>query len=151
MEMLLKIWMMMTTMMMKQGKVEIKCNVYFFDNSRWLGGSSQAAAVALHAGLSYPGRLGAILATQGHMLTSTPIPADLAERGTPIRVFNGLADETMPWDSWVSGTFERLQRSGADVKIHTDVDVEHCDDEAEGRWCRTFLAEMWGRFDFASE
>jgi len=29
MEMLLKIWMMMTTMMMKQGKVEIKCNVYF--------------------------------------------------------------------------------------------------------------------------
>jgi len=34
MEMLLKIWMMMTTMMMKQGKVEIKCNVYFFDNSR---------------------------------------------------------------------------------------------------------------------
>mmetsp|Transcript_40635 Transcript_40635/g.80290 ORF Transcript_40635/g.80290 Transcript_40635/m.80290 type:complete len:1054 (-) Transcript_40635:43-3204(-) len=109
----------------------------------WLGGTSQGAAVALHAGLSYHGRLGGVLATQGHMLTSTSVPGDLAKRGMAVRIFNGLDDETMPWDSWVSKTFERLKESGADVKIKVDEGVEHCDNEAEGRWCRTFLAEMW--------
>jgi len=120
----------------------------------WLGGASQAAAVALHAGLSYHGRLGGVLATQGHLLASTPVPADLAEKGMPIRIFNGSADEMMPWDSWVSSTFEPLQRlrkSGADVEICIDKGIEHGDDEAEGRWCRTFLAEMWGRLGFLDD
>jgi len=111
----------------------------------WLGGTSQGAAVVLQAALSYHGQLGGVLATQGHLLTSTPLPANLAEKGMPVRIFNGLDDETMPWKSWVSSTFERLRKSGADVKICVDEGVEHSDEEAEGRWCRTFLAEMWGR------
>lgn len=117
----------------------------------WLGGTSQGAAVVLHAGLSYHGRLGGVLATQGHLLTSTPVPADLAEKGMPVRISNGLDDEMMPWDSWVSSTFERLRKSGADVKICTDEGVEHNDDEAEGRWCRTFLAEMWDQLGISYE
>jgi len=111
-----------------------------------LGGASQGAAVALHAALGYAGRLGGVVATQGHLLSSTLVPPDWASRGTPVRVFNGLADSTMPWTKWVSGTYDRLRESGGDVEFVTDDGVDHGDDDAEGRWVRAFLQEMWRRW-----
>jgi len=110
-----------------------------------LGGASQGAAVALHSALTYPGHLGGVMATQGHLLSLTQLPADWAERGTPVRVYNGLADSTMPWGVWVSDTYDRLRQSGCDLEFVTEEDVDHGDDEAEGRWVRAFLQEMWVR------
>mmetsp|Transcript_60754 Transcript_60754/g.188699 ORF Transcript_60754/g.188699 Transcript_60754/m.188699 type:complete len:105 (+) Transcript_60754:517-831(+) len=100
----------------------------------------------MHAALTYPGRLGGVCATQGHLLTLSQVPGDWASRGTPVRVYNGLADSTMPWEEWVSGTYDRLRQSGGDVQFETSDDVDHGDDEAEGRWVRSFLTEMWGRW-----
>jgi len=110
----------------------------------FLGGTSQGCCVALHAAASYAGPpLGGVLATQGHLLSHSRLPADWKARGTPVRVFHGLADEMMPWESWVSATFEPLRGAG-NVSFITEDGVEHNDEEAEGRWVRTFLAEFCG-------
>jgi len=114
----------------------------------FLGGASQGCAVALHAALTYPadrGGLGGVIATQGHLLSLTTVPADWASRNTPVRVFCGLADTTMPWEKWVSATYESLRESGGNFQCTLDEDVDHGDEEAEGRWIRSFLLEMWQR------
>eukprot|EP00928_Gymnodinium_smaydae_P019850 TRINITY_DN17642_c0_g2_i1.p1 TRINITY_DN17642_c0_g2~~TRINITY_DN17642_c0_g2_i1.p1 ORF type:complete len:981 (+),score=207.03 TRINITY_DN17642_c0_g2_i1:329-2944(+) len=111
----------------------------------YLGGSSQGCCTALHAAMTYPGRLGGVVGCQGHLLSCTRVPADWAARGTPVRIFNGLADTTMPWEEWVSDTFDPLRSNGSDTRIETEEGVEHCDDEAEAKWVRKFLAEMWER------
>merc|ERR1711933_664694 len=104
-----------------------------------LAGSSQGCATALHAAMSYPEALGGIMASQGHLLTCTKIPSDWATRGTPVLVFNGLADSTMPWTAWVSSTYDRLRDSDSVVFFHTEGGIDHCDEEAEARWTRSFL------------
>lgn len=107
----------------------------------FLAGSSQGCCTALHVALTYPGSLGGVLACQGHPLYVTQVPADWAERGTPIRVCNGLADETIPWENWASGCYDKLRGVG-DVRFQLDEGVDHCDDVAEGQWVRSFLREM---------
>merc|ERR1712113_311790 len=92
---------------------------------------------------TYPGKLGGICATQGHLLTLTKVPADWADRGTPVRVFSGLEDSTMPWHDWVSDTYDPLRQSGCSIEFRLDEDVDHADDVAEGQWIRAFLEEMW--------
>merc|ERR1712194_900972 len=49
----------------------------------------------------------------------------------------------MPWHDWVSDTYDRLRNSGADVQFTLDEGVDHADEVAEGKWIRSFLAEMW--------
>lgn len=113
-----------------------------------LGGASQGAAVALHAALTYPGHLGGVLATQGHLLECTPVSSEWAARETPVRVFCGLQDSTMPWDSWVSNTYNRMRNTGCNIQCHTEEGVDHGDGDAEGRWVRSFLQEMWIHLGF---
>mmetsp|Transcript_3862 Transcript_3862/g.14358 ORF Transcript_3862/g.14358 Transcript_3862/m.14358 type:complete len:852 (+) Transcript_3862:72-2627(+) len=110
----------------------------------FLGGASQGCCVALHVAATWKGApLGGIVATQGHLLSCTKWPTDWANRGTPVRVYHGLADETIQWDSWASAAYEPLRKAGGNLKFHTDEGVDHGDDEAEGRWVRDFLSEMF--------
>jgi phospholipase/carboxylesterase len=66
-----------------------------------LAGFSQGGAIALHAGLRFPGRLGGILA----LSTYLPLPSHLAgeahaaSRDTPILMAHGLGDEIIPISS----------------------------------------------------
>jgi len=115
----------------------------------FLGGASQGACAALHVAMTYPGKFGGLIAAQGHLLSGTKVPSDWAGRGIPVRVFNGLADETMPWHKWVSATYDRLRASGCDIKFVLSKDVEHGDDEAEGKWVRSFFGEMLPSGDVA--
>lgn len=117
----------------------------------FLGGASQGCCTALHAAMTYPGALGGIVATQGHFLSCSKVPSDWAARGTPVRIYHGLADETMPWKEWVSDMYEPLRSSGGDVRHVVDEGVDHGDSDAEGMWVRAFLAEMWGRLGASAQ
>eukprot|EP00927_Polykrikos_kofoidii_P046122 TRINITY_DN40316_c0_g1_i1.p1 TRINITY_DN40316_c0_g1~~TRINITY_DN40316_c0_g1_i1.p1 ORF type:complete len:2101 (-),score=404.85 TRINITY_DN40316_c0_g1_i1:205-6507(-) len=118
------------------------------DSSRvFLGGASQGCCTALHVAMTYNGSLGGLVATQGHLMSLSTVPSDWSSRNTPIRIFHGLADDTMPWESWVSDTYDPLRNTGADVSDVTSAGVDHGDEKAEGQWIRTFLAEMMARFE----
>jgi len=108
----------------------------------FLGGASQGCGTALHAAMTYPTGFGGVIATQGHLLSCTEVPHDWAFRETPVRIFHGLADETIPWDPLAKETYDRLIETGADVKVTTDEGIDHCDSEQEGKWVRSFLAEL---------
>jgi len=105
----------------------------------FLGGGSQGCCVALHAGLTYRGELAGIVGTMGHVLSCTPVTKEWAARKVPVFIYHGLADTTMPWDTWVRPTYARLQASGADVRTVTEEGADH--GEQEEVWTRSFLAE----------
>ncbi|CAE8664606.1 unnamed protein product [Polarella glacialis] len=102
-----------------------------------IGGSSQGCAMAVHAALTYKGGpLAGIGGAMGHVLSSTPIPEGwVAEKGCPIFVYIGLADDTMPL-SWVEPAWNRLKEAGGDVRLVTEEGVDHGDEVREGAWCR---------------
>jgi len=112
----------------------------------FLGGSSQGSGLALHAAMTYRRDIGGVLACQGHVLKQSRTLgfAGWAARGIPVRAYNGLADTTMAWEDWVSATYDPLRASGGDVEFTLDEGVDHADDEAEGRWVRSFLSSMLG-------
>merc|ERR1711963_1294713 len=60
----------------------------------FLGGASQGCGVALHAGLTYPGELGGIVGTMGHVLTCTPVTPEFVARKIPVSCYCGLDDST---------------------------------------------------------
>jgi len=84
-----------------------------------LAGFSQGGAIALHAGLRFPGRLGGILA----LSTYLPLPSRLddeahaASRETPILMAHGLADEIIPIPS-ARQSLRLLQSAGYRLEWH---------------------------------
>lgn len=112
----------------------------------FIGGSSQGCATALHAALTYRGAaLGGVAGCMGHLLTATPVEQSwIVDRTCPVFVYNGLADDCMPWKEWVKPTWDRLVQRGADVRIVTEEGVDHGDGDREGAWCRDFLARTFG-------
>lgn len=63
-----------------------------------LAGFSQGGAIALHAGLRFPGRLGGILALSTYLPLAARLNAEAhpASRDTPILMAHGLHDEIIP-------------------------------------------------------
>uniref|UniRef100_A0A7S1R0H2 Phospholipase/carboxylesterase/thioesterase domain-containing protein n=1 Tax=Alexandrium catenella TaxID=2925 RepID=A0A7S1R0H2_ALECA len=109
----------------------------------FLGGASQGGGVALHCALTYPGGgLGGICCTMGHVLSATEISAEWLETKTPVHVYHGLADKTMPWEKWVEPTYKRLGEAGATVKVTLEEGVDHGDGDREQAWTRNFLTEV---------
>jgi len=109
----------------------------------FLGGASQGCAVALHCALTYPGGgLGGLLGTMGHLLSFTEIKPEWVESKTPVFVYHGLADSTMPWEKWVGPSYQRLKDAGVDVRITTEEGVDHADGNREQVWTRSFLTEV---------
>ncbi|CAE7907378.1 unnamed protein product [Symbiodinium sp. KB8] len=106
----------------------------------YLGGASQGCGTALHIGLTYPGELGGIVGTMGHLLSCTPISREWLSKKIPVYTFNGLDDELMRWDVWVKATYERLAAAGAEVKMVVDEGVDH--GEEEDKWIRRFLTDV---------
>jgi len=105
----------------------------------FVGGASQGCGVALHVALTYPGELGGVVGTMGHVLTCSPVTKEWAAKKIPVFAYNGLADETIQWEKWAAATWKRLQDVGADVRIVTEEGVDHA--EREDTWLRAFLAE----------
>jgi len=109
----------------------------------FLGGASQGSGVALHCALTYPGGgLGGICCTMGHVLSMTEIKSEWVETKTPVHVYHGLADETMPWEKWVEPTYKRLGEAGVTVKVTLEGNVDHGDGDREMAWTRNFLTEV---------
>ncbi|CAJ1369289.1 unnamed protein product [Effrenium voratum] len=106
----------------------------------FLGGASQGCGTALHIALTYPGQLGGVIGTMGHLLSCTPVNKDWVAKKIPIFVYNGLADTMMLWEEWVKATYRRLEDAGADIRIALDEGVDH--GENEDSWMRHFLTEM---------
>eukprot|EP00931_Biecheleriopsis_adriatica_P055214 TRINITY_DN32586_c0_g1_i1.p1 TRINITY_DN32586_c0_g1~~TRINITY_DN32586_c0_g1_i1.p1 ORF type:complete len:111 (-),score=14.44 TRINITY_DN32586_c0_g1_i1:61-393(-) len=96
--------------------------------------------MALHAGLTYPGELGALVGTMGHVLSSSPVTAEWAAKKIPVFAYVGQDDSLMPWEKWVKATYQRLLDAG--VEVHTEVTegVDHA--EHEDVWLRSFLTEI---------
>lgn len=107
-------------------------NVFF-------GGASQGCGMSMHAGLTYPGDLGAMIGTMGHVLTGTPVTPEWVARKVPVYNYIGDADTTMPWEKWVKATWQRLEDAGAEVYTHIEPGVDHA--EHEEHWTRAFLKE----------
>lgn len=63
-----------------------------------LAGFSQGGAIALHAGLRFPGRLGGILALSTYLPLASRLAdeAHAASRETPILMIHGRFDEIIP-------------------------------------------------------
>jgi predicted esterase len=106
----------------------------------FLGGASQGCGMAIHAGLTFPGELGGLIGTMGHVLTSTPITPEWVSQKVPVYCYIGMADTTMPWDKWVQPTWQRLIDAGADVHVFKEDGADHGD--SEDKWTRNFLAEV---------
>merc|ERR1712139_155394 len=94
----------------------------------------------MHAGLTYPGELGGLVGTMGHLLTCTPVSPEWLARKVPVYAYNGLADTTMPWEKWVKATWQRLEDAKADMHISTEEGIDH--GEGEENWTRNFLTEV---------
>mmetsp|Transcript_114469 Transcript_114469/g.328882 ORF Transcript_114469/g.328882 Transcript_114469/m.328882 type:complete len:160 (-) Transcript_114469:78-557(-) len=110
----------------------------------FLGGASQGCCTALHAAATYHKHaLGGVIGTQGHLLACTKWPEDWSKRETPVRIFIGLEDTTMRWDEWVAKSFAPMRQAGGNLVFVTEPGVDHGDDQAEGRWIRSFLAELF--------
>jgi predicted esterase len=88
-----------------------------------LGGNSQGGTVALHAGLTYPTELGALLCGCTTLLDLTPVP----QRKTPalpIFIFTAELDQeyTPPFQR---RCFQRLRDAGFRVISHVEPGLDH--------------------------
>jgi phospholipase/carboxylesterase len=106
----------------------------------FLGGASQGCCQALHAGLTYPGELGAIIGCMGHVLSPTPITPEWVARQVPVYCYIGLKDTTMPWHEWVKPTWDRVEDAGGKLTVVFDDEADH--GESEDQWLRHFFAEV---------
>jgi len=106
----------------------------------FLGGASQGCCTALHVGLTYPGDLGAIIGTMGHLLKCTPVTPEWIARKVPVYNYIGDSDTTMPWEKWVRDTWWRFEDAGGEVHHHLEPGADHGD--KEDGWTHAFLQEF---------
>jgi len=105
----------------------------------YLGGASQGGCTALHAALTYPGGLGAVVCTMGHLMKCTPVSPEWVVKRVPVYNYIGDSDTTFPWDKWVKATWDRFEKAGGEVHHHLEPGLDHC--EGEDRWVPAFLKE----------
>lgn len=84
-----------------------------------LGGFSQGAGLALHAGLHYPHRLAGIIMLSGELVLADDLETerDAANAQTPVLMVHGSDDETVPPDV-AQRSRQRLEDLGYPVEWH---------------------------------
>jgi phospholipase/carboxylesterase len=85
-----------------------------------LAGFSQGGAIVLHAGLTYPQRLGGILALSTYLAMPEALAAEISavNRATPVFIGHGTED-TIAVYTLAEDTRTRLQALGSSVELHT--------------------------------
>lgn len=103
-----------------------------------IAGFSQGGAVAYELGLSYPGRLGGILALSTYFATADSVQRSAANADVPISVYHGTFDPIVP-ESLGVRSVETLKEMGYDPAYQT-FPMEHsvCLEEVQdiGRFIR---------------
>lgn len=103
-----------------------------------IAGFSQGGAVAYELGLSYPRRLGGILALSTYFATAKTVDISDANRGIPISIYHGTHDPMVP-ESLGRLSVEKLQELGFEPTYQT-FPMEHsvCLEEVQdiGRFIR---------------
>ena len=106
-----------------------------------IAGFSQGGAVAYELGLSYPERLGGILALSTYFATASTVRRSEANAGVPISVYHGTFDPVVP-ESLGVRSVESLKEMGYDPEYQT-FPMEHsvCLEEVQdiGRFIRRHL------------
>ncbi|MBI5040779.1 MAG: alpha/beta fold hydrolase [Gammaproteobacteria bacterium] len=84
-----------------------------------LAGFSQGGAIVLHAGLTYPRRVGGILALSTYLALPTELTAEIAEvnRATPVFIGHGTDDTIAPF-ALAEDTRAQLQALGCPAEFH---------------------------------
>jgi phospholipase/carboxylesterase len=84
-----------------------------------LAGFSQGGAIVLHAGLTWPQRLGGILALSTYLALPDELAAEIpdAGRATPVFIGHGTDDPIAPF-ALAEDTRTRLQTLGCPVEFH---------------------------------
>ncbi|MBI5462987.1 MAG: alpha/beta fold hydrolase [Gammaproteobacteria bacterium] len=84
-----------------------------------LAGFSQGGAIVLHAGLTYPRRLGGILALSTYLALPTELAAEIAavNRATPVFIGHGSDDTIAPF-ALAEETRTQLQALGCPIEFH---------------------------------
>jgi phospholipase/carboxylesterase len=85
-----------------------------------LAGFSQGGAIVLHAGLTYPQRLGGILALSTYLAMPDALAAEISatNRATPVFIGHGTED-TIAVYALAEDTRTRLHALGGSVELHT--------------------------------
>ncbi|WP_372971724.1 alpha/beta hydrolase [Marinobacter sp.] len=103
-----------------------------------IAGFSQGGAVAYELGLSYPRRLGGILALSTYFATAKTVEVSEANRGIPINIYHGTHDPMVP-ESLGRLSVDTLKKMGFDPSYQT-FPMEHsvCLEEVQdiGRFIR---------------
>lgn len=103
-----------------------------------IAGFSQGGAVAYELGLSYPKRLGGILALSTYFATAKSVEVSDANRGIPISIYHGTRDPMVP-ESLGRLSVEQLEKLGFEPSYQT-FPMEHsvCLEEVQdiGRFIR---------------
>ncbi len=106
-----------------------------------IAGFSQGGAVAYELGLSYPKRLGGILALSTYFATAKTVEISDANRGIPINIYHGTHDPMVP-ESLGRLSVEKLEELGFKPSYQT-FPMEHsvCLEEVQdiGRFIRTHV------------
>ena len=84
-----------------------------------LAGFSQGGAIVLHAGLTFPQRLGGILALSTYLALPAELPLEMgdANRAVPVFIGHGTEDPMAPYPL-AEDTRARLQALGCPVEFH---------------------------------
>lgn len=83
-----------------------------------IAGFSQGGAVAYELGLSYPKRLGGILALSTYFATAKTVEVSDANRGIPISIYHGTHDPMVP-ESLGRLSVEKLKELGFEPSYQT--------------------------------
>lgn len=83
-----------------------------------IAGFSQGGAVAYELGLSYPKRLGGIVALSTYFATAKTVSVSDANRGIPISIYHGTHDPMVP-ESLGRLSVEKLKELGFDPSYRT--------------------------------
>ncbi|MDX1551112.1 MAG: carboxylesterase [Marinobacter sp.] len=83
-----------------------------------IAGFSQGGAVAYELGLSYPKRLGGILALSTYFATAKTVEVSDANRGIPISIYHGTHDPMVP-ESLGRLSVEKLKEMGFEPSYQT--------------------------------
>lgn len=105
-----------------------------------LGGFSQGGALALHSGLSYPHRLGALVGLSTYLPLAERLATDLnaANQHTAVFLAHGTDDPTLPY-AFALKSHELLMQAGVGAVLHTYT-MGHSVSENEISDLRRFLS-----------
>lgn len=105
----------------------------------FIGGFSQSACMAIHAGLSYPETIGGVVSFAGFRFDFSPIDQDRI--GLPIIACNGLNDDIVMVNH-AKNSFQGLINLGFNVKLIVENGMYHAFSRTSLEYATEFLAEQ---------